>query len=75
MKQDWFIVDWYRRLVSAPHNFVDQAKFKQLKLRGDAALAKDDIDTLREVIDALRDIRIRDDDGSSMFDAANIVKG
>ena len=75
IKQDWFIVDWYRRLVSAPHNFVDQAKFKQLKLRGDAALAKDDIDTLRDVIDALRDIRIRDDDGSSMFDAANIVKG
>ena len=75
IKQDWFIVEWYRIQVSAPHNFVDQARFKQLKALGDAAVAKDDIKTVREIIRALQDIRIGSDDGTAMFDVANIVKG
>ena len=75
IKQDWFIVEWYRIQVSAPHNFIDPARFKQLKNRGDAAVASDDIQTLREVIGDLQDIRIRHDDGTAMFDIANIVKG
>ena len=74
-KQDWFIVEWYRMMVSMPRNYVDQARFKQLKAMGDAAVAKDDIETVREIIDALLDIRIRSDDGTAMFDVANIVKG
>ena len=75
VKQDWFIVVIYRDIVSAPHNFVDPVKFRQLKQAGDAALAMDDIQTLREVIDALNAIRISHDDGNAMFAAANIVKG
>lgn len=75
IKQDWFIVEWYRVQVSAPHNFIDQAKFKQLKMQGDAAMAKDDIKTLRAVLGELLNIRIRSDDGTAMFDVANIVKG
>lgn len=75
VRLDWFIVDYYRRQVSAPHNFADPVKFRQLKIRGDAAVAKDDIQTVREVIGELQDIRIRSDDGSAMFDIANIVKG
>lgn len=75
IKQDWFIVEWYRVQVSAPHNFIDQAKFKQLKMKGDAAMAKDDIQTLRAVLGELLNIRIRSDDGTAMFDVANIVKG
>lgn len=75
VKQDWFIIEWYRILVAAPHNFMDPVRFKQLKLKGDAALAKDDINTLREVIDDLQSMRIRNDDGAAMFDIANIIKG
>ena len=75
IRQDWFIVDWYRQLVATPHNFIDPVRFKQLKVKGDSAIANDDINTLREVIDALQEIRIRTDDGTSMFDVANIIKG
>ena len=75
IRQDWFIVDWYQRSVASPANYIDIARFKELKKLGDAALVNDDIDQLREILFELLAIKISSDSGSGMFDIANIVKG
>ena len=75
IRQDWFIVDWYKRAVSSTSNYLDQARFRELKRMGDQALAKDDIDQLRTVLFELLSIQIHSDSGEGMFDIANIVKG
>ena len=75
LRQDWFIVDWYRRATVFPSNYLDQARFFELKRLGDQALANDDIDKLREILFELLSIRIQADSGEGMFDIANIVKG
>lgn len=75
LRQDWFIVDWYRRATASHSNYLDQAKFFELKRLGDQALANDDIDKLREILFELLSIRIQADSGEGMFDIANIVKG
>lgn len=75
LRQEWFVVDWYQRLTSTPSNFIDMNKFNELKQLGDAALANDDIDQLRQILFELLAIQIRSDSGDGMFDIANIVKG
>ena len=46
-----------------------------MKKLGDAALANDDIDQLRQILFELLAIKISSDSGDGMFDIANIVKG
>jgi molecular chaperone DnaK len=75
LRQDWFIVDWYQRATSSTSNYLDQARFRELKRMGDQALANDDIDQLRSVLFELLSIQIHSDSGEGMFDLANIVKG
>ena len=75
LRQDWFIVDWYQRATSSASNYLDQARFRELKRIGDQALANDDIDQLRSVLFELLSIQIHSDSGEGMFDIANIVKG
>ena len=75
IRQDWFIVDWYQRSVASPANYIDVGRFNELKKLGDAALANDDIDQLRQILFELLAIKISSDSGDGMFDIANIVKG
>lgn len=75
LRQDWLIVDWYQRATASSSNYLDQARFNELKRLGDQALADDDIDQLRAVLFELLSIQIHSDSGDGMFDIANIVKG
>lgn len=75
LRQDWFIVDWYQRATASSSNYLDQARFNELKRLGEQALADDDIDQLRAVLFELLSIQIHSDSGDGMFDIANIVKG
>ena len=75
LRQDWFIVDWYRRLTSSTSNYLDQARFRKLKRMGEQALSNDDVDQLRAILFELLSIRIYPNSGEGMFDTANIVKG
>lgn len=75
LRQDWFIVDWFKRATASSFNYLDQARFSELKSKGNKALAEDDINTLREVLFELLSIQIHSDSGEGMFDVANIVKG
>ena len=75
LRQDWFIVDWYQRATSSSANYIDIARFEELKRLGDQALESDDIDQLRQILFDLLAIQIHPNSGDGMFDVANIVKG
>lgn len=75
LRQDWFVVMWYRKISVNPANFLDQIKYRQLKQLGDLALAQDSIDQLRMVLIELLRIQIHNSSADRMFDIANIVKG
>ena len=75
LRQDWFIVDWYQRATASSSNYLDQARFNELKRLGDQMLADDNIDQLRSILFELLSIQIHSDAGDGMFDIANIVKG
>lgn len=75
LRQDWFVIDWYKSVSASPAGCVDLARFRELKRLGDQALADDDMKNLREALFGLLDIRVDRNTGDGMFDAANIVKG
>lgn len=75
IRQDWFIIHLYRKSVSNPTNYLDKGKFRQLKLLGDEALQKGDIDRLRVIVGELLSIQIHSNSADNMFDIANIIKG
>jgi hypothetical protein len=75
IRQDWFIVDWYRRATANSANYLDKAKFISLKRAGDQAVAAKRIDTLRQILFDLLEIQINANTGDGMFDVANIIKG
>lgn len=75
LRQDWFVVDWYRRVSASSTNYLDVAKYNELKRLGDQALANDDIDKVRNILFELLSIRIQSESDDGMFDVANIIKG
>lgn len=75
LRQDWFVVDWYQRAVANPNNYIDIQRYNELKQMGNAALANDDIDQLRQILFELLSIQINSGSGDGMFDNVNIVKG
>lgn len=74
-RQDWFVIDWYQRAIANPNNYIDIQKYNELKQMGNAALANDDIDQLRQILFELLSIQISSGSGDGMFDNVNIVKG
>ena len=74
-RQDWFAIDWYKRAVAKPTDYIDINKFREYKRIGDSALASGDIQKLRDVNAMLYSIRRYDAARDDMFAAANIVKG
>lgn len=75
LRQDWFVVDWYQRAIANPNNYIDIQKYNELKQMGNAALANDDIDQLRQILFELLSIQISSGSGDGMYDNVNIVKG
>lgn len=75
LRQEWFVVDSYQRAIANPNNYIDSQRYNELKQLGNAALANDDIDQLKQILFELLSIQINSDSGVGMFDNANIVKG
>lgn len=75
LRQDWFVVDWYQRAVANPNNYIDIQRYNELNQLGNAALANDEIDQLRQILFELLSIQINSGSGDGMFDNVNIVKG
>lgn len=57
-RQDWFVVDTFKRFSNEEYLFTDRVAFKQLVKGGNDAIKRDDIDKLREVVIAMYGIRI-----------------
>ena len=74
-RQDWFVVDVFRRLATSPHLFTNDAGFDELILAGKNALQADDIERLREVVGTLQSRRIDWGGDIEMALTANVVKG
>ena len=74
-RQDWFVIDWYKRMVASPSGYLDQTRYRELKRMGDQAVAAGSIDQLRAILAELTSIRIHAASDENMFDIANIIKG
>lgn len=74
-RQDWFVVDRFKQMVSAPHNFSDPARFKELLEVGMNSLQNDDINGLRQVVAHLFQIQIATGSDTDMLEFANIIRG
>lgn len=74
-RQDWFVVNKFKAMAEAPHQFTDQSKFTELVQTGLSAMKADDIDRLRVVVGELAQIEIDLGAGDELFDVANIIKG
>jgi molecular chaperone DnaK len=74
-RQDWFVVERFKRMVSSPHLFADKHRFEELAQIGTQLIRSDDIDKLRAVVAQLSMIQIGGSPDDEMFDIANIIRG
>lgn len=74
-RQDWFVVDVFKRMESSPHYIADEARFKELVAMGMSSLQNDDIDGLRQVVGHLWQIQIDIGSDIDMADITNVIRG
>ena len=74
-RQDWFVVERFQWMASAPLHFSNPARFKELVAMGRANLQNDDINGLRQVVGHLWQIQIDTGSDADMLDSANIIRG
>jgi molecular chaperone DnaK len=74
-RQDWFVLDWFKRLSSNAYLFPDKRQHAELVAIGAEAVKADDFDKLRRVVHDLDSLKIGAGSEEDMFAAANIVRG
>lgn len=74
-RQDWFVVERFKWMVSSPHQFADKHRFEELAQIGTQLMRSDDIEKLRAVVAQLSMIQIGGGPDNEMFDVANIIGG
>ncbi|RDH87681.1 MAG: heat-shock protein Hsp70 [endosymbiont of Escarpia spicata] len=74
-RQDWFVVERFKWMVSSPHLFADKHRFEELAQVGTQLMRSDDIEKLRAVVAQLSMIQIGGGPDNEMFDVANIIRG
>ncbi len=74
-RQDWFVVQKFESMASSPQWFSDQSLFKTLVANGRVFLQNDNIDSLRQVIGQLAQIRIGPVSDIDMAEIANVLRG
>ena len=73
-RQDWFVVERFKRMVSSPHLFADKNHFEELAQTGTQLIRSDGIEQLRDVVRQLWDIQIAGGPENDMSDKANIIR-
>jgi molecular chaperone DnaK len=73
-RQDWFVVDWFKRLAAEQHLFPDKRQHSQLVGVGMEAIKADDIEKLRDVVLELSSRRIGSSSEEEMLRKTNIVR-
>lgn len=74
-RQDWFVVDTFKRLAQEPWQFADHNQHAELVAHGNEAIKADDIEKLRQVVGGLYSIRISSGGVDDMLATANITRG
>jgi molecular chaperone DnaK len=74
-RQDWFVIERFKWMVSSPHLFADKHRFAELAKIGTQLMRSDDIEKLRAVVVQLSMIQIGSGPDNEMFDVTNIVRG
>ncbi len=74
-RQDWFVVEEFKRMAGSPHFFADKHRFEELARIGRQVMRTDDIEKLRTVVAHLYDIKIVNGTEDDMMENANIVRG
>lgn len=74
-RQDFFVVDTFKRLSEEPWQFADRRQHAELVAVGKEAIKADDFEKLRNVVGQLYSIRISSGDDDDMLAAANITRG
>jgi molecular chaperone DnaK len=73
-RQDWFVIEHFKRISDEPWQYSDRAQYVQLSALGKEAIAADDIEKLRKIISSLYSIRISTGEADDMA-VANIMRG
>lgn len=74
-RQDWFVIDRFKYLISSPHQFIDKRLFAELSQSGIEHIKKDNIDELREIVYRLSLIQLNSGFEDGLLDPTNIVRG
>lgn len=74
-RQDWFVVELFKRMASSPHEYSYPVRFKELVAMGMSSLQNDDIDGLRQIVGQLWQIQIVTGSDTDMLDIVNIIRG
>ena len=74
IRQDWFVIDKFKKAVKTPYNYMDEAAYKRLIIRGENLIRSNDIDGLRKVLFELFKIKINDDFDYLALEEVNIIK-
>jgi len=74
-RQDWFVVERFKSMISSPHLFADKHRFEELAQIGSELMRSDDIEKLRSVVAQLSMIQIGGGSDNEIFDVANIIRG
>lgn len=74
-RQDWYVIDRFKTLISSPHLFTDKYRFAQLAELGTQHMRSDNIEQLRNVYRELLAIRIPGSPDNEVSDVANIIRG
>lgn len=74
VRQDWFIVDRFNWYTESPHLFSDARMHESLVTTGNAALARNDMQTLRETVWSMDQNRITQPDADEFMARANVLR-
>jgi molecular chaperone DnaK len=74
-RQDWFVIERFKSMVSSPHRFTDKHRLAELMQTGEQTIRSDDIESLRAVIAQLAMIQVGGGAIDTSFEEANIIKG
>ncbi|MBU1357650.1 MAG: Hsp70 family protein [Gammaproteobacteria bacterium] len=73
-RQDWFVIDHFKRLAQASYLFSDAREHAQLVAFGTEAIKANDIDKLRAVVGQLISIQVGSAGDDDMMAGSNIVR-
>ncbi len=74
-RQDWFVIERFKNIISASHRFTDKHCFTELMQAGEQAIRSDDIEKLRSIVAQLMMHQIGGGTHDAGYETVNIIRG